>query len=80
MANAHLKCVRCDLSGPSSSFYWVRAEGWCCAQHPEEADPKVLEEWFLWNFRRAPTTPHPRTEREVRARQEAFAIHWGDGE
>ena len=48
MADANLKCARCNIRGPASSFYWVRGMGWCCAQHPDEAHPNVLKEWFKW--------------------------------
>ena len=51
MADANLKCARCNIRGPASSFYWVRGMGWCCAQHPDEAHPNVLKEWFKWAHR-----------------------------
>ena len=82
MGDANLKCVRCDLRGPASSFYWVRAMGWCCAQHPEEAHPNVLVEWFIWNYRRAPYMPPvtPGTEREQFANAKARTILRGEEE
>jgi len=69
MGDANLKCVRCDLRGPASSFRWVRAMGWCCSKHPAEAHPNVLKEWFRWARRRAGVgwAPTPITARELRA-------------
>jgi len=71
MGDAKLKCARCDIRGPASSFEWVRGMGWVCAQHPEEAHSNVLLAWFrhmLTPTRRSVRDVHARTPREARAK------------